>query len=256
MVVVAYGIIYAIVFLFGICIGSFLNVVIYRVPLGINVAKGRSFCPHCNNQLEARDLVPLVSFCLLGGRCRFCKEKISFRYPIVEALVGLAAITSVTVYWLTWHGLIVFAVECVLIAIAFIDWDTQEIPDTLNIIILLLGVVCIFVVNDVTFLERVIGFFAVSIPMIIINFIVKDSFGGGDIKLVAASGFFMGWQGILVGSFLAILLGGIYGIILLCIRKKHKKDHFAFGPFLAIGLTLGIFAGKYLWVSYLSLFGF
>ena len=198
METIAYAVIYAFAFLFGICIGSFLNVLIYRVPRGINVAKGRSFCPRCNNTLLARDLVPLVSFGLLGGRCRFCGAKISWRYPIIEALGGMLGILSVMFWFISWQALLIFAATCVLLTISFIDYDTQEIPDVLNIVLMGMAVAAIFLFPEISIISRIIGFFEISVLMIIINLIKKESFGGGDIKLCAAAGFFLGWQNMLL----------------------------------------------------------
>jgi len=254
LVTIAFAVIYAFAFLFGICIGSFLNVLIYRVPLGINVAKGRSFCPQCHNTLTARDLVPLVSFGLLGGHCRFCGAKISWRYPLVEALGGMLGLLSVAFWFVSWQALLVFAVTCVLLTISFIDWDTQEIPDVLNIVLMGLAITAIFVFRDVSLLSRVIGFFEIPVLMIVVNLIKKGSFGGGDIKMCAAAGFLLGWQNMLVAAFIGIITGGIYGVYLLASRKKSRKEHFAFGPFLAVGITVSLYMGSLIWQAYLGLF--
>lgn len=255
MLILAYGVIYLLVFMTGICIGSFLNVVIYRVPRGINIAKGRSFCPKCNNILTARDLVPLASFGLLRGRCRFCGERISARYPVVESIGGALAVLSVAVYWLTPQALVVFAASCILTAVTFIDIDTQEIPYTLNIIMTCLGVLAVFLFPEAGWGAHIIGMFCISVPMIIVNFIVADSFGGGDIFLVAAAGLFLGWQNMLAAAFIGIIGGGIYGIYLLAGKKKGRKDHFAFGPFLSVGIGAAMFAGNDIVDLYLKIFG-
>jgi len=218
------------------------------------VAKGRSFCPRCNNTLLARDLVPLVSFGLLGGRCRFCGAKISWRYPIIEALGGMLGILSVMFWFISWQALLIFAATCVLLTISFIDYDTQEIPDVLNIVLMGMAVAAIFLFPEISIISRIIGFFEISVLMIIINLIKKESFGGGDIKLCAAAGFFLGWQNMLVAAFIAIVAGGIYGIILLATKKKNKQEHFAFGPFLAAGIAISMYMGSLIWQSYLGLF--
>lgn len=256
MLIVAYVVIYLLVFIIGICIGSFLNVVIYRVPLGLNIAKGRSFCPKCNNTLTARDLVPLASFGLLRGHCRFCGGKIAARYPLVELVGGILAVICVLTFWLTPQALLVFAATCILTVITFIDIDTQEIPYTLNIILTVLGIIAIFIFPEAGWLSHIIGIFCISVPMIIANFIIPSSFGGGDIFLVAACGLFLGWQGILVGTFIGIIGGGIYGVYLLVGKKKGRKEHFAFGPFLSFGIAVAMFAGSNIVSWYLGFFGF
>lgn len=271
MVGLAYAIIYGFVFLTGIVIGSFLNVLIYRIPIEINIARGRSFCPNCKNALLARDMVPLVSFALLRGHCRFCGKKISGRYPLVEFLGGVLAVMSVLFFWFSWQALLAFAVSCILLTVAFIDWDTQEIPNILSIIILGLGIVTTVLTltgvfggagmtmtgfDNAGIISRLIGMVEISLPMLLMNLIIKDSFGGGDIKLCAACGFFLGWRSMLVGAFLGIIAGGIYGIYLLAGRKKGGKEHFAFGPFLSFGITVALFAGNTVWESYLAIFNF
>ena len=255
MLAVAYGVIYLFVFIFGICIGSFLNVLIYRIPLHINIAKGRSFCPKCGNTLLARDLVPLFSFLVLRGRCRFCGDPISPRYPLVESLGGAASIVSVIVWGMTWHALIAFAACCVLVTVAFIDIDTMEIPDSMHVALIVLGICAVFAVPMPALVSRLIGIVAVSVPMILLDLIIKDSFGGGDIKLCAACGFLLGWRALIVGTFIAIIGGGIYGIYLLASKKKDRKGHFAFGPFLAAGMAVALFVGDAIWYAYLGSFG-
>lgn len=256
MLITAYVVIYLLVFITGTCIGSFLNVVIYRVPRGINIAKGRSFCPNCRNTLTARDLVPLASFGLLRGRCRFCGEPISPRYPLVESIGGALAVLSVLVYWLTPQALLVFAAVCILTVVTFIDIDTQEIPYTLNIILTVLGVIAVFMFPEAGWLSHIIGIFCFAVPMIIINLIVADSFGGGDIFLVAACGLFLGWQNMIVAAFIGIITGGIFAAGLLISGTKGRKDHFAFGPFLSLGIGAAMFAGNQIINWYLGIFGF
>lgn len=256
MIWVAYAVIYGLIFLAGTCIGSFLNVLIYRMPLGINIAKGRSFCPKCKNKLQAKDMVPLLSFFVLRGSCRFCGQKISGRYPAVELMGGIFALASLYFFWLTWQALLVYAAVCILLVIAFIDIDTREIPDRLNITLSVLALISVFLFPHITVIERIIGFFEISLPMLLLNLMIKDSFGGGDIKLCAACGFLLGYKAMLVGAFLGILTGGMYAIWLLLSGAKSRKDHFAFGPFLSFGLMVALYAGTMIWESYLEIFMF
>ncbi|MEG0829312.1 MAG: prepilin peptidase [Anaerovoracaceae bacterium] len=251
----AYAVIYGFVFLFGIIIGSFLNVLIYRMPLGINIAKGRSFCPNCDTQLSNRDLIPIVSFLFLKGKCRTCGNKISGRYPLVELLGGILAVLSVAAYGLTWQSGVVFVVSAILLTITFIDIDTMEIPNTLVLAILVIAIASVFVKGEVLIIQRLLGMVIISLPMFLMNFIIKDSFGGGDIKLCFACGFLLGWQNMLVGTFIAVLLGGIYGIYVLATKQKGKKDHFAFGPFLGLGMIIALLWGSEIFTSYLTTFG-
>lgn len=251
---IAYGVIYSFVLVAGICIGSFLNVLIYRIPKKENFAAGRSYCPACGHTLKALDLVPVISFIFLRGKCRYCGNKISFRYPLVELLGGAMALCSVASFGLTWQTAVVFVVSCVLLVIAFIDIDTMEIPNGLVLIILVLAVVSLVWFRDITWLSGVIGFFSIALPMQLMNFIIKDSFGGGDIKLCAACGLLLGWQNMLAAALIALITGGVYGVYLMISKKKDRKDHFAFGPFLSFGIIVALFAGNFLIYSYLTIF--
>lgn len=251
---IAYGVIYGFILIAGICIGSFLNVLIYRIPANISFAKGRSFCPACEHELKAVDLVPVVSFLFLKGKCRYCGNKISFRYPLIELLGGALALCSAFRFGFTWQTAVVFAFSCILLVIAFIDIDTMEIPNGLVLALLVLALVSLLWFRDVPWLSALIGLAEISLPMLLMNLIIKDSFGGGDIKLCAACGLMLGWQQMLAAALIALITGGIYGGYLLIAKKKDRKDHFAFGPFLSVGIIIALFAGNILINSYLSIF--
>lgn len=175
------------------------------------------------------------------------KESIFF-----VATMAVLAVFSVYRFGFTLQGLVVFAVSCTLAAAAFIDGKTMMIPDSLNAIILILGIVGIFVFPDITLASRAIGFFIVSAPMLLLNAVIKDGFGGGDVKLCAACGFLLGWQNVIVAALLAFLAGGLYGACLLISKKKGRGDSFAFGPFLAFGMLCALFAADD-WVQSLFL---
>jgi leader peptidase (prepilin peptidase)/N-methyltransferase len=279
MLTAIYIIIYVLIFAIGAVIGSFLNVLIYRIPRGINFVKGFSFCPSCDHRLYPKDLFPIFSWLFLKGRCRYCKEKISPRYLIVEAVTG-AAFLGLFLYsgfvrnyigsigsvdgngneafggsfgtalgGGVWQAVLFCAVFCVLLCITLIDADTQEIPDSLNIAIAVLGVAAIWLMplsgsigHDL--IARAIGIFCVSVPLLIISIIIDGAFGGGDIKLMAAAGLLLGWQHTLVAFFIGIILGGVYAVILLARKKKGRKEHFAFGPCLCVGIM-----GALLWAE-------
>lgn len=251
---IAYGVIYGFVLVAGICIGSFLNVLIYRIPAKLNFAKGRSFCPGCGHDLKAADLVPVVSFLFLRGKCRYCGDPISARYPMVELMGGVLALCSVLRFSFTWQALVVFVTACILLVIAFIDIDTMEIPNGLVAAILVLAVLSLVCFREIGWLSGLIGFFVISLPMLLMDLIIKDSFGGGDIKLCAACGLMLGWQQMLAAALIALITGGIFGAFLLISKKKGRKEHFAFGPFLSLGILIALFAGNFLIESYLSIF--
>lgn len=243
-------------FIVGICVASFINVVVYRVPLQLNFVKGRSFCPTCHNTLKAYDMIPVFSWLILKGQCRFCKERISLRYPAVELFGGILAIFIFQRYGFDWNTILVFIFAMGLLAITLIDFDTMEIPNGLIIFCVICVIINILINPEINMLQSIIGFFIVSVPMLLINFIVSDSFGGGDIKLMAVCGFMLGWQNILLSMFIGILLAGCYASVLIITKRIDKKAHIAFGPYLCIGIFISLMYGEMIIQAYLSLFGF
>lgn len=234
-----------ILFALGVCIFSFLNVMIYRIPRKMNFVKGRSLCPSCGHTLRAADLVPIVSYLFLGGKCRYCGQRIGVRDTLIELLGGILALVC------AWHyraqpaaAATAFVFFCTLTVTAFLDMDTMEIEDGCWIAALVLAVVSYFTMPGVSVVSRLIGMVCVSVPMLLLTIIIPGAFGGGDIKLMAACGAFLGWRLVLVSMALAILLGGIWGIYLLAAKKKSRKDHFAFGPFLCMGMLFGLLYGE------------
>lgn len=245
---------YVYAFILGMCIASFINVVIFRVPLGISVAKGRSYCPNCQHSLSALDLMPIVSYLALGGKCRYCKSKIPVRDTLLEALGGCLAMLCFHLYGFDWMTILSFAYAMVLVAVAMIDFDTMIIPDRLNLSILIIALLSLFV-SDISILDRVIGLLAVSLPMYLLNLFITDAFGGGDIKLLAASGLLLGWRSLLVGTFIALLIAGSYACYLLITKKADTGTHIAFGPYLCVGLFIAMLYGDSILRAYLGLFG-
>ena len=214
-------------FLLGAALFSFMNVVAWRLPRNMNPLKGRSICPRCGRTLDAPDLVPVFSWLFLRGRCRHCGAHIPARYLLVEVLGGVLAL----------------AVCGILISIALIDAETQTIPDRLNFALAVCGVAGT-VLSPAGWRGHIIGAVCVSVPMFLLCLAIDGAFGGGDIKLMAAAGLFLGWQNTLLAMFFGILGGGVYGMYLLAAKKADKKDHFAFGPFLCAGIVLAMLFGE------------
>lgn len=242
------------IFFTGTCIFSFLNVIIYRVPKKISFIKGHSVCPACGHRLGAADLVPVWSYVFLRGKCRYCRASIGSRDTWVELMGGGLALLCAYHYENTVKALSVFAFFCILTVVAFLDMDTMEIEDGCWMAVAALTVVCVITMPEITFGMRAVGLVAVSVPMLVLTLIVEGAFGGGDIKLMAACGLFLGAKLVLVSMALAVLFGGAYGIWLLAAHKKEKKDHFAFGPFLCLGMALGILYGENILSWYTGLF--
>ncbi len=266
---------YTFLFLYGIIIGSFLNVCILRVPLRETIVSKRSHCMKCGHQLAWYDLFPLFSYLFLRGKCRYCKAKISKQYPIVEFLNGILAVlcflfegflikdfksnisSSEVIYFFVVMLLSAFLCS-VLLVISVIDWRTFEIPIGANIFIFFLGVIRL-VINIISFgfkgdwLEYVIGFFAVSVPLSVIYYLSKGrAIGGGDIKLMAAAGLFIGWK----YSLLSLVLGCLYGSVIHIIRMKVSGEgkQLAMGPYLSAGIVTSLWFGKYIIEWYSSFF--
>ena len=240
-----------IVFLYGIIIGSFLNVCIYRLPKKENIVTTRSHCMQCGYQLKWYDLIPLFSWLMLGGRCRKCKAKISVQYPIIEALNGVLYLLVFARFGVSTECLLYCLLASALIVLSVIDFRTYEIPFGINVFIAGLGLVRIL--TDLSnWVEYVIGFFAVSLFLYVIYLLTRGrGIGGGDIKLMAASGLLLGWQ----CNILAFLLGCIIGSVCHVIRMRvTKAEHvLALGPYLSIGIFLCAMWGRELINWYLSM---
>ena len=245
---------YVYAFVIGTCIASFINVVIYRVPLELDFTKGRSFCPKCHNTLKPYDMIPVLSWLFLRGKCRFCGEPISARYPIIEFIGGVLACLCFQRYGIDAMTLISFAFSIILLAIFMIDYDIMIIPNGLVISCLFVALISIGFM-DVSMVDRAIGFFVISAPLYVLNLIIPDSFGGGDIKLLAVCGLFLGWQMVLVGMFIAVVLAGIYAGYLLLSHKIDKKGHIAFGPYICFGMFVALLYGQSILDMYLGMFG-
>ena len=243
---------YIIVFLYGIIIGSFLNVCIYRIPKQESIVKVRSHCMECGYQLKWYDLVPLFSFLALRGRCRKCKTKLSWQYPIIEAANGLL---YCMVFWklgFTFYSGLICLLASALLALSLIDWRTYEIPFGFNVFILTLGLIHL-ALDYTNWLQYVIGLVVVSGFLLIVYLITKGrGIGGGDIKLMAACGLLLGWKLIL----LAFLLGCVLGAVLHLLRMKFTKaaNLLAMGPYLSVGVLIAALWGEQLINWYLGFY--
>lgn len=242
-------------FLIGICIASFINVVIWRVPQGLSFVKGRSYCPSCNHQLTWMDLFPVFSYLFLRGKCRYCGAKIPARDTLLEVLGGIIGLYCFYHFQFTWDTLVVFSIFMIMVAITMIDFDTMTIPN--GLIIALIVPIGIFTVlhPELSLMSRVSGFFIVSLPMYLLTVLIPDCFGGGDIKLIAVCGFLLGWKLTLLAFFISVLIGGGYAVYLLISKKSKKGSHIAFGPYLCVGIMVSLLYGNAIIQWYLALFG-
>lgn len=245
---------YIIVFLYGIVIGSFLNVCIYRLPQKENIVKIRSHCTSCGYQLKWYDLIPVASYICLRGRCRKCKQKISIQYPLIEVLNGVLYLLIFAEYGLSVETLLYCLLCSALITLGVIDFRTFEIPPGINLFILALGL--IRVATDFSnFACYAIGLFCVSGFLYLIYLVTKGrGVGGGDVKLMAACGLLLGWQLVLFAFAAGCIIGS--AVHLLRMKIQGEGHVLALGPYLAIGVMTAVFWGEKILAWYMQYFVF
>jgi leader peptidase (prepilin peptidase)/N-methyltransferase len=262
---------------FGLLIGSFLNVVVYRVPAGISIARPASACPSCSTPIRRRDNVPVVSWLALGGRCRDCRTSISARYPIVELATGLFFVLVAARLWpLTvvptealplvsrLLSLIAFLwLAGASVALAVIDLEHHRLP---NAIVLpsyavggaLLAASSILVGDWEAIVRAAIGLASLFAFYLIAALSYPGGMGFGDVKLAGVLGLYLAWLGwgeFAVGAFAAFLLGGVFAVVLLVTRRVHRTVGIPFGPWMLAGTWVGVFAGGTVATAYLTLLG-
>ncbi len=252
--------IYIIIALFGLAIGSFLNVLIYRIPLKKGFVAGRSFCPKCQAPIRFYDNIPLLSWIVLGGKCRNCKARISFRYPAVELLNAFSYVFFFWRYGLTAEGAIFCFLASSLIVIFFIDLDHQIIPDIITLPGIVLGLGISFLPEGLTFRQSLIGLLVGGGGLYLVALLgdwifKKESMGGGDIKMTAMLGAFLGWQKIVFIFFASAFIGLVVSIIWMAFSKKVRSSRMIpFGPFIAIAAVVAILYGEKLIAFYINTF--
>ena len=247
------------VFVFGAAIGSFLNVCIFRLPAKTSLVKPNSRCPHCHHPIRFYDNIPIISFFLLQGRCRDCDTPISWRYPLVELITAVLALLLFIKFGLSLKFLAFFLFTAVLIIITFIDLDHQIIPDILT----LPGIPVFFLVAvflaEVPWLDALLGvligggiLFVIALVYELIS--KREGMGGGDIKLLAMIGGFLGWKSLIFILLFSSFAGAIVGIAAMIIKKQDMKYAVPFGPFLSAAVIAYIFWGekftRFLFVRY------
>ncbi len=249
--------IYIVVFLFGLCIGSFLNVCIYRIPERKSIVFPSSQCPKCGASIRFYDNLPVIGWLLLRGRCRDCGDRISWRYPVVELLTGSFGLAIAVKFGLTIPAVIYFIFTIALIVITFIDIDHRIIPDRITLPGIPLAFAATFLLPEMTWLSSLVGLLVGGGSLLLVAVVYstltgKEGMGGGDIKLLAMIGALCGWQGVLFTVFFASLLGSITGISTLRDRGEKMKAAIPFGPFLSAGAIGFLFFGPEVIRWYLS----
>ncbi|MBD1914010.1 MULTISPECIES: A24 family peptidase [unclassified Leptolyngbya] len=263
------GVLGAIVFMIGACIGSFLNVVVYRLPAGISLIHPPSRCPKCRNTLKPYDNVPVLGWLWLRGRCRYCKTRISPRYPLIETATGLL---FVAVWWAFGWGWIMLGYWVLfswLIALSFIDLDTMTLPNPLTQSGLVLGLVFQAALGWLyptatggvphTLMTGIVGavvgmwiFTLISVVGAIA--LGQAAMGGGDAKLAAMMGAWLGWSHLLLAGLIACFLGALVGGGAIALKLISRRQPIPFGPFLALSAILAVFFGDSLLYAYRQLF--
>ncbi|MBU0991196.1 MAG: prepilin peptidase [Proteobacteria bacterium] len=238
-----------IVFLYGLCIGSFLNVCIFRIPASKSIIFPGSTCPNCNTLLKFYDNIPVLSYLILRGRCRNCHIGISMRYPITELITGVSALFVYYRFGLSIDGLIYFIFISALIVITFIDIDHQIIPDVISLPGIPVCILFACILDTMTLKDSLIGVLAGGGSLYAVAWTykmltAKEGMGGGDIKLLAMIGALLGWQGVLFTIFAGSAIGTIAGMLTMIYAKTmNMKLAIPFGPFLSAGAVLYLFYG-------------
>lgn len=247
--------------LFGLAIGSFLNVVIARLPAHQSLWRPRSACPSCGAAIAWHDNIPVLSFAVLRGRCRACSAPISWRYPIVEAATAGLFVLAFLRFGASPDLAVALVLLAPLVAITAIDLEHQIIPDAITLPGILAGLVASVASGRLPWLEAVLGvvvgggiFWAILQASLF--FTGREGMGGGDVKLGAMLGAFLGWKVVLLSIFLSVVLGGALALALLSLKVTGRKDPIPFGPFLAAGGVVGLLWGRELVTWYINGFGF
>lgn len=237
---------YFFVFIVGLSVGSFLNVVIYRLPVGLSIITPRSRCSHCKSPIKFYYNIPLLSYLLLGGRCAICKVHISLRYPLVELCTALLSLSLFFTHGISYEYLFFFILASILIAVSFIDIDYQIIPDEIIIVGLVVGFLYPIIGHKITFINSILGglsgFLSLYILSVFYTMITgRIGLGGGDMKLMGVVGLFLGpfatFTAIMVGSF----IGVFYSFILILMKRIGLRQPIPYGPFLSLGTLFVIF---------------
>ncbi len=237
-----------VVFLLGACVGSFLNVCIHRIPEKRSVFYPGSRCPACGTAIAFYDNIPILSYFLLKRRCRSCKAIIPFRYPLVELLTGLLALSLAVRYGLSFQGLVFFIFVAALLTIAFIDIDHRIIPDRITLPGMGAALAASAFLPGMHVLEAVIGILVGGgtlwvVALLYHAFTHKEGMGGGDIKLLAMIGAMIGWKGVLFTVMLASMTGSVVGVLIMMRSRKGLQTALPFGPFLSAGAIAYVHVG-------------
>jgi len=244
--------------LFGLALGSFMNVCIYRIPLKKSIVSPPSSCPNCGERIRFYDNIPLISYLLLLGKCRHCSNPLAWHYPLVEALTGLLSVALFIRYGLSYQYFLFLLFTSALVTISFIDLHHKIIPDVLSLSGIVVGLAVSFMPGTISWLDSLIGIIAGGGSLFLVAFVYeritgREGMGGGDIKLLAMIGAWLGWRQLYLIVLISSLVGAIVGIVFLLVAGKGLRVRIPFGPFLSLGAIACLFFGPELmnWYSQL-----
>ena len=247
-------------FILGLILGSFLNVCIYRIPLKKSIVSPSSSCPQCGTAIKFYDNIPVLSFLLLRGKCRYCDHAISWRYPLVECISGFLSLLLYIKYGAHFQYIVYLIFTLSLVVVTFIDLDHRIIPDLLSLPGLAAGIAVSFLPGTIFWLDSVIGAVAGGGILFLVavgyeRMTGREGMGGGDIKLLAMIGAWMGWKQLPMVLLISSSSGALIGCIFILISRKGYRMQIPFGPFLSLGAILCLFFGEGILNWYWGLFG-
>jgi leader peptidase (prepilin peptidase)/N-methyltransferase len=237
---------YIVSLIFGALIGSFLNVCIFRLPKEESIVWPGSHCPHCKNPIKFYDNIPLISYILLKGRCRHCHSPISFQYPLIEGITALSSLILFMKFGPSLSYLLYFLFVAALIVITVIDLYHQLIPDVISLPGIGVGLLASLMTPQITLFNSLVGILLGGGSLFLVATLYqwlfkREGMGGGDVKLLAMIGAFLGWKAVILTILLSSLIGSITGIIIMIIKGKNFKYAIPFGPFLSLGAVIALF---------------
>lgn len=245
--------------IFGAIVGSFLNVCILRLPKEESIVWPGSHCPHCKSPIDFYDNIPVISYILLKGKCRHCRSSISFQYPLVEGITALTSLILFMKFGPSLSYLFYFLFVAALIVVTGIDLYYQIIPDVISLPGIGVGLLASLMIPQITFWNSLIGILLGGGSLFLVAAVYqwlfkREGMGGGDVKLLAMIGGFLGWKAVILTILLGSLIGSIIGIMVMVVKGKDFKYAIPFGPFLSLGAVLSLFYGDSIirWYLYMN----
>lgn len=228
-------------FIYGLFIGSFLNVCIFRIPAGISLVKPPSSCGSCGHRLNYIDMLPVVNYIVNKGKCKYCKSPYSMQYPLIELLNGILYLLIEIKFGFSINSVLFCIIASLLVVISMIDLKHKIIPDSLIITGVIIGIVYILLDRTIIF-NRLIGL-GIGLGLFLFIAVLTNAMGGGDIKLMAVLGLIFGIKGVLFITLFSFVIGAVISVVLLTLKIKSRKDEIPFGPFISLSALIYIFYG-------------